>query len=152
VQGLPVADRPGLTHLFPDATRLEGATISGMPRSRAVTLSSLATAALDDSRLFGPYSSLQDAVTRLRSMSGVGEWTAQYIAMRALREADAFPATDIGLQRALAVKSGRPSPAEVLERAQTWRPWRAYAALHLWAAQARAAGGAVAADTARRAA
>jgi AraC family transcriptional regulator of adaptative response / DNA-3-methyladenine glycosylase II len=161
VRGLPVPDGPaacdeqatckGLTHLFPDATRLEGATISGMPRSRAVTLSSLATAALDDSRLFGPYPGLQEAVTRLRSMSGVGDWTAQYIAMRALREPDAFPATDIVLQRALAVKSARPSPAEVLERARLWRPWRAYAALHLWAAQARAARG-IGADTARRAA
>jgi AraC family transcriptional regulator of adaptative response / DNA-3-methyladenine glycosylase II len=151
VRGLPVTHGLALTHLFPNATRLEGATIAGMPRSRAVTLSSLATAALDDPRLFGPYPNLAEAIARLRSMSGVGEWTAQYIAMRALREADAFPATDIALQRALAGagKGERPAPAEVLARAETWRPWRAYAALHLWASQARGEG---CADTARRAA
>jgi AraC family transcriptional regulator, regulatory protein of adaptative response / DNA-3-methyladenine glycosylase II len=148
VQGLP-ADAAALTHLFPDATRLEGATIAGMPRSRAVTLSSLATTILDDPGLFGPYKDLAEAVARLRSMSGVGEWTAQYIAMRVLREADAFPATDIALQRALAVKGERPAPAQMLARAQGWRPWRAYAALHLWAAQAR---GEACADTTRRAA
>jgi AraC family transcriptional regulator of adaptative response / DNA-3-methyladenine glycosylase II len=149
VRGMPVRDALSLTHLFPDATRLEQATIAGMPRSRAVTLSSLATAALDDPGLFGRYKDLPEAVTRLRSMSGVGEWTAQYIAMRALREADAFPATDIALQRALAGNGERPAPAEVLARAQAWRPWRAYAALHLWAAQAR---GDVCAETTRRAA
>lgn len=136
VRGLPLKDCT-LTHLFPDATCLEGAQISGMPRSRAATLSSLASRALDDRGLFGPYTDLQTAIARLRSMSGVGEWTAQYIAMRALREPDAFPATDIALQRALAGTGERPAAAEMLARAQAWRPWRAYAALHLWAAQAR---------------
>ena len=77
------------------------------------------------------------AVARLRSMSGVGEWTAQYIAMRELREPDAFPATDIGLLRAMADAGGRrPTPAQLLARAENWRPWRAYATLHLWTAEA----------------
>jgi AraC family transcriptional regulator of adaptative response / DNA-3-methyladenine glycosylase II len=63
----------------------------------------------------------------------VGEWTAQYIALRQLREPDAFPASDLGLLRALADERGkRPSVSEVLERAESWRPWRAYAAQHLW--------------------
>jgi DNA-3-methyladenine glycosylase II/AraC family transcriptional regulator of adaptative response / DNA-3-methyladenine glycosylase II len=56
--------------------------------------------------------------------------------MRALREPDAFPAADIGLLRALATSKGRPTPAELLARADAWRPWRAYAALHLWTADA----------------
>ena len=68
----------------------------------------------------------------MRAAPGVGEWTAQYVAMRALREPDAFPAADIGLMRALDEGSGRPGPAELLRRAEAWRPWRAYAALHLW--------------------
>jgi AraC family transcriptional regulator of adaptative response / DNA-3-methyladenine glycosylase II len=68
-------------------------------------------------------------------LPGIGEWTAQYIAMRELREPDAFPAADIGLLRAMTNRDGRrPSPAELLARAESWRPWRAYAALHLWAA------------------
>jgi len=72
----------------------------------------------------------------LRSLPGVGEWTAQYIAMRELREPDAFPAADIGLMRAMSDASGvRPSPAALLAHAERWRPWRAYAALHLWASE-----------------
>jgi AraC family transcriptional regulator of adaptative response / DNA-3-methyladenine glycosylase II len=54
--------------------------------------------------------------------------------MRELREPDAFPAADIGLMRAMAIDGRRPSPSELLSRAERWRPWRAYAALHLWAA------------------
>jgi AraC family transcriptional regulator of adaptative response / DNA-3-methyladenine glycosylase II len=72
----------------------------------------------------------------LRSLPGIGEWTAQYIAMRELREPDAFPVADIGLLRAMSAGSGvRPSPAELLAHAERWRPWRAYAALHLWASE-----------------
>jgi len=68
----------------------------------------------------------------------VGEWTAQYIAMRQLREPDAFPAADIGLMRGLETpETGRPTPAQLLARAEAWRPWRAYAAQHLWAADAQ---------------
>jgi AraC family transcriptional regulator, regulatory protein of adaptative response / DNA-3-methyladenine glycosylase II len=67
-------------------------------------------------------------------LAGVGEWAAQYIAMRELREPDAFPAADIGLLRAMSEGRGvRLSPAELLALAERWRPWRAYAALHLWA-------------------
>ena len=74
-------------------------------------------------------------LAKLRSLPGIGEWTAQYIAMRELREPDAFPAADVGLLRAMTTADGRrPSPAELLSRAEPWRPWRAYAALHLWAA------------------
>ena len=79
-------------------------------------------------------------MARLTALPGVGEWTAQYIALRALREPDAFPHGDVALQRALAPPDGRrPSAAELLARAEAWRPWRAYAAQHLWAAEAAAA-------------
>jgi len=131
----------GLTHLFPTPERLAVADIAalGMPRSRAKTLTALAEAAVRDPALFAPRASLEEAVARLRDLPGIGEWTAQYIAMRELREPDAFPHGDIGLMRALADAQGvRPTPAELLARAERWRPWRAYAALHLWASDATA--------------
>ncbi len=65
-------------------------------------------------------------------MRGVGEWTAQYIALRAAREPDAFPASDAALLRGATGSDGsRPSPGQLLARAERWRPWRAYAAQHL---------------------
>jgi AraC family transcriptional regulator of adaptative response / DNA-3-methyladenine glycosylase II len=89
--------------------------------------------------IFGPRRDREEAVAQLRSLAGVGEWTAQYIAMRELREPDAFPAADIGLMRAMSDTGGvRPSPAELLAHAERWRPWRADAALHLWASESRA--------------
>ncbi|HVC63185.1 MAG TPA: hypothetical protein VND19_22835 [Acetobacteraceae bacterium] len=111
----------------------------GMPKARRMALASLAAAVVADPLIFGPRRSLEAAIAQLRSLAGVGEWTAQYIAMRELREPDAFPAADIGLMRAMRDGSGvRPSPAELLEHAERWRPWRAYAALHLWASEPHA--------------
>jgi AraC family transcriptional regulator of adaptative response / DNA-3-methyladenine glycosylase II len=127
----------GLTLAFPAPQRLAQADLSslGMPGARARALSSLAAAAAADPALFGPRASLDEAVAKLRGLAGIGEWTAQYIAMRELREPDAFPAADVGLMRALAGPDGvRPTSAQLLARAEAWRPWRAYAALHLWTA------------------
>jgi len=128
----------GLTHLFPTPLQLAGADLAalGMPKARRAALSSLAAAIVADPLIFGARRSLDEAVSQLRSLPGIGEWTAQYIAMRELREPDAFPAADIGLMRAMEDGSGvRPSPAELLVHAERWRPWRAYAALHLWASE-----------------
>ncbi|MCA9550045.1 MAG: response regulator, partial [Myxococcales bacterium] len=102
----------------------------GMPRARGAAVRALATAAAADPHLFDPHG----AVERLRKIPGIGDWTAQYIAMRAARDADAFPASDVGLQRALQSERGRPTARELSAKAEAWRPWRAYAALHLWAA------------------
>jgi AraC family transcriptional regulator of adaptative response / DNA-3-methyladenine glycosylase II len=127
----------GLTRCFPQPQALANADLSrlGMPKSRAATLSAVAAAVLENPDLFGPHADLEAAIERLRAIRGVGEWTAQYIALRQLREPDAFPASDIGVIRALADDQGkRPKAAEVLARAEPWRPWRAYAAQHLWAA------------------
>jgi AraC family transcriptional regulator of adaptative response / DNA-3-methyladenine glycosylase II len=129
----------GLTHVFPSPARLADLdpTTLGVPRSRAEALRALARAARDDAGLFGTAQSLESAIARLRALPGVGEWTAQYVALRALREPDAFPADDLGLQRALADADGRrPGAAELLARAEAWRPWRAYAAQHLWTSDA----------------
>ena len=130
-------DVEDLSHLFPSPTRLAEADLAalGMPNARAMAVNSLAQAISADPTIFSRGAGLEEAIAKLRSFPGIGEWTAQYIAMRELREPDAFPAADIGLLRAMAATDGwRPSPAELLSRAEPWRPWRAYAALHLWAA------------------
>jgi AraC family transcriptional regulator of adaptative response / DNA-3-methyladenine glycosylase II len=137
---LPLSMRDdGLSHLFPSPARiakLDPATLA-MPGARALAVTSLAKAVSADPWIFSPGASLDEAVTKLRVLPGIGEWTAQYIAMRELREPDAFPAADIGLLRAMTNADGRrPSPAELLSRAESWRPWRAYAALHLWVGSA----------------
>ena len=128
-----------LTHVFPRPERIAAADLAilGMPRARARALSAIAAAVVADPQIFGPTRSLDEAVAQLRALEGIGEWTAHYIAMRAMREPDAFPAADIALLRAMADADGqRPTPRDLLERAERWRPWRAYAAQHLWAAAA----------------
>jgi len=133
---LPAPDGT-LTHSFPRPEVVAAADLAslGMPRSRAATLSAVAAALVADPELLSATRSLEEAVQKLRAIRGVGEWTAQYIALRQLREPDAFPAADLGLLRALAAADGtRPAQSEVLARAEKWRPWRAYAAQHLWAA------------------
>jgi AraC family transcriptional regulator of adaptative response / DNA-3-methyladenine glycosylase II len=123
--------------VFPAAKRLALAESIGlrMPRTRQLSLQALAQTAAADPNFFRPFGTIEEAITRLRALRGVGEWTAQYIALRALRETDAFPASDIGLLRGAATIDGaRSNAAGLLTRAESWRPWRAYAAQHLWAA------------------
>jgi len=124
--------------LFPRPEALVDADLStvGLIRARAVTIRGLAAAHLDGLPALTGSLSLDAAVAQLRSLPGIGEWTAQYIAMRGLREPDAFPAGDLGLRRALASGARLATPAAVFTRAEAWRPWRAYAALHLWVAAA----------------
>ena len=138
--GTPLAPElvsPGLSHAFPRPDRLARADLAtlGMPGTRARALSAMAAASAADPRLFTAGDSLEAGIERLVALPGIGEWTACYIAMRALREPDAFPAADIGLARALVDGSGtRLNAAELAARAEAWRPWRAYAAMHLWTA------------------
>jgi AraC family transcriptional regulator of adaptative response / DNA-3-methyladenine glycosylase II len=110
----------------------EIATI-GLPKSRAAALRDLAIAAERGELAFGPAATVEDVVATMRKIRGIGEWTAQYVAMRALRFPDAFPAADLGVRKAL-VSSGEllPNEQQVVARANSWRPWRAYATLHLW--------------------
>jgi AraC family transcriptional regulator of adaptative response / DNA-3-methyladenine glycosylase II len=128
---------PDLAYAFPTAQRLASTSSIGlaMPSARLAALKALAEAALADTNLFRPFGSIEETVARLRTIHGIGEWTAQYIALRAVREMDAFPAADIGLLRSAASMDGeKATPASLLRRAESWRPWRAYAAQHLWAA------------------
>jgi AraC family transcriptional regulator, regulatory protein of adaptative response / DNA-3-methyladenine glycosylase II len=138
---IPKAARhhPGLTHVFPTAKRLAklDSLGLGMPKARQLSLKALAEAASTDPNLFRPFGTIEEAIARLCAIRGVGEWTAQYISLRALREMDAFPASDIGLLRSATKIDGIPSTAKsLLHRAESWRPWRAYAAQHLWASEA----------------
>jgi AraC family transcriptional regulator of adaptative response / DNA-3-methyladenine glycosylase II len=127
------------TRAFPAPERVAKADLGalGMPRARRAALQALARAAMADPALFQRSETVEQAVARLRAIPGIGDWTAQYIALRALQETDAFPAADVGLLRGATRKAdARPTPAELARRAERWRPWRAYAAQHLWAADA----------------
>lgn len=103
----------------------------GLVSARAAALKHLATVALAGELEFPPGLDHEEAVARLIKLPGIGPWTAHYIAMRALRFPDAFPAADLGLRKA--VGGGALAPAKEVElRSQAWRPWRAYAAAALW--------------------
>jgi AraC family transcriptional regulator of adaptative response / DNA-3-methyladenine glycosylase II len=128
---------PDLSQVFPTAKRLASASSIGLriPMARLRTLKAVAEAAVADPKLFRALGSIEQTVARLQTIHGIGEWTAQYIALRAIRDMDAFPSTDIGLLRGVASISGNATSASrLLSRAESWRPWRAYAAQHLWAA------------------
>jgi AraC family transcriptional regulator of adaptative response / DNA-3-methyladenine glycosylase II len=99
-----------------------------------------ASAVAGDPSLLEPSDDLDAIVARLKALPGIGEWTAHYIALRGLKHPDAFPASDLGLLRALEDHAGRrPLPAEIHARAEAWRPYRAHAAQHLWSADANVA-------------
>jgi len=138
-QPLPSASGDGrLTHLFPPASCVAGTdlTLLGMPATRRATIHALANAVVVDPQLLEAQVTMEDAIARLQTIPGIGTWTAEYIAIRALREPDAFPASDVALLRGAARLAGvRPTPMQLLELAEPWRPWRAYAAQHLWAAE-----------------
>ncbi|MCC2640001.1 MAG: putative ada regulatory protein [Nitrospira sp.] len=134
---VPNAVDARLARTFPSAGCLARVDLSsiGMPASRRATVNALAQAAVANPRLFTPLDSIEDRIAQLRAIRGIGEWTAQYIALRAMREPDAFPATDLGILRGAAHLGGvAPTALQLLQRAEAWRPWRAYAAQHLWAA------------------
>ncbi len=125
----------GLAHLFPAPERLARAQFKnvGITRSRAETLRRVAKAVVDGGLTFDHSQDPAAFRESLIAIPGIGEWTAQYVAMRALKNPDAFPAADLGLLRAFD-EPGRQRlrPAQLEEMSQGWRPWRAYAALLLW--------------------
>lgn len=133
----PLRMHPDLSQVFPTAKRLASASSIGLriPKARLRTLKAVAEAGVADPKLFRALGNIEQTVARLQAIDGIGEWTAQYIALRAIRDMDAFPSTDIGLLRGVASIDGKAaSAASLLSRAESWRPWRAYAAQHLWAA------------------
>ena len=123
----------GASLLFPTAPRVaacEPAQIArlGMPSSRARTLVALAAAVARSEIDLGGGGDVEAAIAKLQSIAGIGTWTAHYIAMRALRWPDAFLANDRIVLKAM----NETRPARALARSEAWRPWRAYAVMHLW--------------------
>src|SRR5207237_4372654 len=128
--GQPLHATAGLTHLFPTPQALADANLGqiGLPRARAETIRSLARAVCRGEINFEGIVNVDTFLERLCEIPGIGKWTAQYIAMRALGEPDAFPTGDLGLLHALNLENTR----DLEKRAEAWRPWRAYATMYLW--------------------
>lgn len=131
-----------ISRLFPTPEKLSRARFNdiGLVRSRADTLRRVSAAVVQGDLRFDLSDDPDEFCARLTSIKGVGDWTAQYVAMRALKCPDAFPASDLGLIKALAPPGERLTPAELARRAQEWRPWRAYAAMLLWNSTASSGG------------
>lgn len=128
--GKPFSVAQGLTHLFPQPEVLADARLAsiGLLAARAETIRALARAVCEGHISFEGVVDSDVLLDRLCEIPGIGKWTAQYVAMRALGETDAFPSGDLGLLRAMALTNSR----ELDQRAEAWRPWRAYAAMYLW--------------------
>ncbi len=124
-----------LTHFFPAPEVLAQADLQGLglTRSRATTLQALARAVAEDGLLLERSADREQTMAQLQHIPGIGSWTAAYIAMRALGDPDALPAADLGLRRAFEQQGRAASPKIIESSAEAWRPWRAYAAQHLWA-------------------
>ena len=133
---LNVPGQPNLERLFPGPEQLADADLTtiGLTRARAETVRGMARAMLEGRVDFRSEQSLDEFVERWIALPGIGEWTAHYMAMRALSHPDAFPAADLILRRAAADGGDALSTKALTERAQGWRPWRAYTVMHLWRA------------------
>ncbi len=133
--GEPIeTDAVGIDRLFPRPAALAEMDVvgQGMPTRRAETVRTLAKTIARGERLFDREPS--EFVDVLCAISGLGPWTAHYVAMRALGDPDSFPASDLGLRKAVAEIEGRgmPTAAQLERTAESWRPWRSYAAMYLW--------------------
>ena len=137
---------PELARSFPRAATLaqaDGDALGrlGIVRQRQGAITALARAVAGGELSLHIGAPVASTLAALRALPGVGDWTAQYIAMRALRWPDAFPAGDVALQQALGVR-GQPKPAHAAEQAaEAWRPWRSYAVVRAWAGAHLAASG-----------
>jgi len=128
--GRPFSAPGSITHIFPSEHALAEANLAsiGLPKARAETIRAFSRAVRDGKISFESVVDSEVFLTKLCEIPGIGSWTAQYIAMRALGEPDAFPSSDLGLLRAMDLTNAR----ELEKHAEAWRPWRAYAAIHLW--------------------
>lgn len=129
----PTASGSTLSHVFPTPVRLAKARMShlGIIPSRIDTIRRLARATETGEIEFDPAQESEVFCQRLQAIHGIGKWTAQYVAMRVLKEPDAFLTTDLGLLKALEPNK-KVTPQVLAKHAERWRPWRAYAAMHLW--------------------
>jgi AraC family transcriptional regulator of adaptative response / DNA-3-methyladenine glycosylase II len=135
VLGEPLAAEVGTLRVaFPRPEALAGATLVGLgvPASRSATLIALAQAICEGRLDLSPDADGEAVRAALLAIRGVGPWTADYIALRGLGDPDAFLPSDLVIRQVLAVGKGLPSPLVVERQSQRWRPWRAYAVVHLW--------------------
>ncbi|WP_439888242.1 DNA-3-methyladenine glycosylase family protein [Pseudomonas sp. MBLB4123] len=134
--GEPLAQAPdaAITRLFPSAAALAEANLDGigMPGKRVQTLQHFAAQVASGALRLDLEDGREALIERLCALPGIGPWTAEYIALRAFGEADAFPASDLGLLKAPLWGAGGIAAKQLKARAEAWRPWRAYAAAHLW--------------------
>ncbi len=128
--GKPFGGVSGLTHIFPTPEVLASAPLGkiGLTGKRIETIQALARAVRSGKIRFEGGASSEPILNRLIEIAGIGKWTTQYIAMRALGEPDAFPSSDLGLLHAMALDNSR----DLEFRAEAWKPWRAYATMYLW--------------------
>ena len=133
----------GLTHVFPTPATLAEADLGGLglTRARAASLRSLASALQTGRLTLDGSAPVDETLARLQELPGIGPWTAQYVALRALGDPDAFPAGDLGLRKALGAHERPLAERELARRAESWRPWRGYAAVALWSSSHAAQGG-----------
>ena len=133
-EALSVPSAEGLTHLFPTPAALAEADIAsiGLPRARGETLRALAIAVRDQAITLDMPPSSEAERVKLSALPGIGAWTVEYIALRAFGEPDAFPASDLALRKAFAGGGELPTERAVAGLAEPFRPFRAYAAMHLW--------------------
>ncbi|HEY0753881.1 MAG TPA: AlkA N-terminal domain-containing protein [Ktedonobacteraceae bacterium] len=137
--GTPLEQPQGtLTHLFPPPHVVANADLRGLglTNGRIKALQALAHAVVEEELVLDRSAEREQTVARLQRLPGVGPWTAAYIAMRTLGDPDAFPTTDLGLRRAFAQHGVSTDLRSIESRVEGWRPWRAYAAQHLWASLA----------------
>jgi AraC family transcriptional regulator of adaptative response / DNA-3-methyladenine glycosylase II len=129
-------DRPdgALTHRFPDAHALAEADLDGigLTGARVHSVRAVSAAVADGTLPIDPGVDRDELRTALQAQPGVGPWTAEYVLMRAVGDPDAFLASDLGVRRALDGFGVPSAPRAALARADAWRPWRAYATVHLW--------------------
>jgi AraC family transcriptional regulator of adaptative response / DNA-3-methyladenine glycosylase II len=131
---MTIAAAPGIEKVFPGPADLQEADISGygLTRTKAAAIASLAQAVINGTLDLDSTGPLERFIKNCTAIHGIGEWTAHTIAMRGLGAPDAFPASDLGIVKAMAVAGQPPKPARIRKIAERWRPWRAYAAMLLW--------------------
>ena len=124
----------GLVTFFPTAEEICRTNLSGLgiTSKRQSTIQGLASKIVDEKISLSAEQGLTPFVDSMCELPGIGPWTAHYVAMRALKIADAFPDSDLGVRKALQVNGKMPTKMQAIERAEAWRPWRAYATLFLW--------------------
>jgi len=135
----------GLNRLFPGPATLAAASADalgqlGIVKQRQAAIQAIANAVINDRLQLHARADVAATLAALKALPGIGDWTAQYIAMRALRWPDAFPSGDVALHKALGLQDAKNPAKEAQAASQAWQPWRSYAVIRAWASMVAAAG------------